>query len=123
MEVEVGGQMLSSGRSARSFRGAVVALLLGTGVMALMPAAPAAPVGAATAVASMPVTVRPANKTVRLRPTGATARVGGTASPNIARLSYHGGALIQNVKVDLVIWNRWGYDARVPLTGTRSVTN
>lgn len=40
---------------------------------------------------------------------------------NQTRLVYHGGPVIQHVKIDLVVWDQWGYGDGVPLRGARSV--
>ncbi len=37
------------------------------------------------------------------------------------RLSYYGGRVLTNVKVDVVVWGSWGYGSTVPLTGARSI--
>ena len=46
------------------------------------------------------------------------ARPRATTTP---KLSYYGGHVLGHVKVDVVVWGKWSYSSRVPLTGTRSV--
>jgi hypothetical protein len=73
-----------------------------------VPAAQARPAPATTA------------RTMKLRtaaPRPAVVRASGV----IPSLTYYGGHLISHVKIDLVVWDQWGYTT-APLRGTRSVS-
>jgi hypothetical protein len=47
-------------------------------------------------------------------------RAGADPAPH---LTYYGGRVLSHVKVDLVVWDRWSYGKRVPLTGKRSISS
>ena len=71
--------------------------------------------------ASPPALRQGARRFMPARPLTPTRAQNRAVIDNKTRVVYHGGPVIQHVKIDLVVWDQWGYGEGVPLRGTRSV--